>query len=123
MGETDRELWTQARAGDAEAFGKLFDRHFRAVYDFCFWRTADAGLAEDLAAAVFLETWRHRARAPLFEDTARPWLLGVATNLLRNHWRSVRRRQAALRRLPALAPESDFADDLASRLDAQARTL
>lgn len=41
-----RPLWAQAQAGDAAAFGALYQRHARVVYQFCFWRTADAGLAE-----------------------------------------------------------------------------
>jgi DNA-directed RNA polymerase specialized sigma24 family protein len=64
MEPTDQILWARAQAGDAAAFAALYRRHANAVYRFCFWRTADAGLAEELSAAVFLEAWRHAAARP-----------------------------------------------------------
>ncbi len=119
MEPTDQILWAQAQAGDAAAFGALYQRHARAVYQFCFWRTADAGLAEELSAAVFLEAWRRRGRTRLLQPSVLPWLLGVAVNLLRNQRRAARRRQAALERLPPLPAEPDPADAVAAQVDAE----
>src|SRR4029453_19051497 len=117
--ETDQALWARARAGDAEAFGTLFERHARAVYRLCFWRTGDVTLAEDLSAAVFLETWRHKSKVAVVDGSIRPWLFGVASNLVRNHPRPARRRDAALRRLPRLPIEPDVADEVVGRVDAE----
>jgi hypothetical protein len=33
---TDRELWHRASAGDADAFGALFERHAKTIYNYCF---------------------------------------------------------------------------------------
>src|SRR5688572_3516499 len=106
----DRVLWRQARDGDAEAFGALFDRHASTVYSYCFRRTADWALAEDLTSVVFLEAWRVRTRMAPAGASAVPLLLGIATNVVRNQWRSRRRHRAALQRLPAADAERDFAD-------------
>jgi RNA polymerase sigma-70 factor (ECF subfamily) len=46
--ESDRGLLAAAAAGDSDAFGVLFERHARAVYNFCFRRTGDWSTAEDL---------------------------------------------------------------------------
>jgi RNA polymerase sigma-70 factor (ECF subfamily) len=119
MEPTDQTLWARAQAGDAAAFAALYQRHANAVYRFCFWRTADAGLAEELSAAVFLEAWRRRGRTPLTQPSVLPWLLGVAVNLLRNQRRAARRRRAALDRLPPLPPQPDPADEVAARVDAE----
>ncbi|GAA0939314.1 RNA polymerase sigma factor [Actinocorallia libanotica] len=117
----DPELWGAAVGGDEQAFGELFDRHGRTVYNFCFRRTADWAVAEDLASVVFLETWRRRKQVRLEGGSLLPWLYGVATNVLRNHQRSLRRYGAALSRLPEpVAPETD-ADLVAARLDDQRR--
>jgi RNA polymerase sigma factor (sigma-70 family) len=113
------ELWERARKGDDDAFGSLFDLCGPAIYSYCFRRTADQALAEDLMSVVFLEAWRrHRDVSP---QRVLPWLYGVATNVLRNQWRSTRRYRGALRRLPVADREDDFVDDLASRLDAEER--
>jgi RNA polymerase sigma factor (sigma-70 family) len=114
---TDAELWTRAVDGDTEAFGVIFDRHARAVYNHCFRRTADWSDAEDLTSVVFLEAWRRHKELSPERDSVLPWLLGVANNVLRNRYRSVRNYRDALDRLPAMSAEPDPADDIAGRID------
>jgi hypothetical protein len=75
----DATLWERAAAGDGEAFGQLFDRHSRAVYNHCFRLTASWSTAEDLTSATFLLAWRQRDRMVLANASLRPWLLAVAT--------------------------------------------
>jgi hypothetical protein len=48
----DVALWASGGRGAHDAFGVLFDRHAKAVYNFLLHRTADSSLAEDLTAAV-----------------------------------------------------------------------
>ena len=122
MGDlSDRALWQQAREGDGSAFGVLFERHADRIYNYCFRRTADWALAEDLTSNTFLVAWRSHGRAPLQAESALPLLYGIATNALRNQRRSLRRRREAFARLP-LEPveETDFAEDASTRLDDQA---
>lgn len=57
-GTSDRELWARAVDGDREAFGQIFDRHGKTVYNYLFRRTADWSEAEDLTSTVFLHAWR-----------------------------------------------------------------
>lgn len=116
---TDPHLWRRAVAGDTDAFGLLYERHDRAVLAYCLWRTADPAVAEDLASIVFLEAWRRRAQTPLTTETARPLLLAIATNVVRQQWRSRRRHRAAVERLgrtTAFRPDHD--DDAVERLTA-----
>jgi RNA polymerase sigma factor (sigma-70 family) len=117
MGEpTDAALWARAAAGESDAFGTIFERHARTVYNYCFRRTGDWSQAEELTAIVFFEAWRRRDQVELERDDAIPWLLGVATNVLRNLRRSQRRHRAALERLPRERTE-DFAAEVDARLD------
>jgi RNA polymerase sigma-70 factor (ECF subfamily) len=112
----DEQLWQRARDGDRDAFGLLFDRHSRTIYNYCFRRTADWSLAEDLTSLVFLEGWRRRDEVQFIDGGVLPWLFGVATNLIRNRRRTARRHRAALARLAPAEAERDFADDLLDRL-------
>jgi RNA polymerase sigma-70 factor (ECF subfamily) len=117
--ETDAALLGRAQAGDTDAFGVLFERHAPGVLRFCFRRTGNAALAEDLTSIVFLEAWRVRGKTVFFEGRALPWLLGVALNVLRSQTRAERRYREALARLPAddlPEPESEAA---IARLDAE----
>lgn len=120
MEPSDAVLWARSRSGDADAFGLLFDRHARAIYNYCFRRVGDWATAEDLLSIVFLEAWRRRDKQ-LPPDMVLPWLYGIATNVVRNRRRSERRHAAALRRVPPLEPEQDFAEEAAERADDERR--
>ncbi len=112
MEPDDFSLWLRGQTGDADAFGLLFDRHARAIHNYCFRRVGNWATAEDLLSIVFLEAWRHRDKS-LAPDQVLPWLYGIATNVVRNRWRAERRYAAALRRLPKPRPEPDLASELA----------
>ena len=118
---SDRVLWRNARDGESTAFGVLFDRHAGRIYNYCFRRTGDWALAEDLTSATFLLAWRSRHREVLRAESALPLLFGVATNVLRNQRRSLKRSREAFARLPlGRSDEPDFADEAAIRLDDRA---
>ncbi len=73
---------------------------------------------------TFLEAWRLRERLLPEGDSPLPWLLGIATNVLRNTTRAARRHRDALQRLPgAPGPPGvpDFADELVDRMHDAAR--
>jgi RNA polymerase sigma-70 factor, ECF subfamily len=116
MEPSDADLWARSRAGDADAFGLLFDRHERLIYNYCFRRIGNRSTAQDMLSMVFLEAWRRRKKE-LPPDKVLPWLYGIATNVVRHQRRSERRFAAALSRLPNADAEPDFADNSAERLD------
>src|SRR5947209_100711 len=119
---SDGELWARAVEGDREAFGRIFDRHSRAVYNYLFRRTADWSEAEDLTSTVFLHAWRRRAETVLVRDSALPWLLGTADRLLSNTRRRLRRAEALLHRLVSHdEPVGDHADRVVGMVDDQRR--
>jgi RNA polymerase sigma factor (sigma-70 family) len=119
---SDRELWERAVGGDADSFGLLFERHGLAVYNFAFRRTANWAVAEDAASEVFLVAWRRRAEVVFSGESGSilPWLLGVATNYLRNVRRGQTRAEVALARLGVEA-QPDFSDEIVGRLGDEAR--
>jgi RNA polymerase sigma-70 factor (ECF subfamily) len=119
---TDQELWDDARGGDGEAFGLLFDRHGHAVYNHCFRLVGSWGVAEDLTQAVFLVAWRKRARMRITTDSALPWLLSVATNVVRSHNRSTTRWLRIGRRLTG-ENVPDHAEEVVSRIDDERRMV
>jgi RNA polymerase sigma factor (sigma-70 family) len=80
------------------AFAPIFDRHFDAVHRYLH-RRAGADLADELAAETFLVAFEQRARFVARDGVGvRPWLYGIATNLLRRRWRVEQRRLRAYAR-------------------------
>ena len=121
MEPSDARLWERAHAGDSDAFGALFERHAKLVYNFCFRRVGNWATAEDLLVLVFLEGWRRRdKKLPPYKVL--PWLLGIANNVVRNQRRTERRYGSALRRISLPQPEPDFAETADERLDDETRT-
>ena len=117
---TDGELWAKAVNGDHAAFGVLFDRHAKAVYNHCFRAAASWAVAEDATQSTFLIAWRKRDQVRLIDDSALPWLLSVATNAVRDERRSAKRWLAALLRMPPdrdAAAAAETADEVADRVD------
>lgn len=117
----DHELWSAAVGGDGAAFGALFDRYAKAVYNHCFRLTASWAAAEDHTQSTFLLAWRKRGQVRLRNESALPWLLAVATNVVRNDRRSAIRHRLLSGRVPVEQPVPDHADDVAGRIDDEQR--
>jgi RNA polymerase sigma factor (sigma-70 family) len=117
MDDSAEGLRARARAGDADAFGEVFDSCAKAVYNHAFRLIGDWSAAEDVMAQTFLEAWRSRERITADGGSLRPWLLGIATNLARGYRRASRRQAAGLLRLGPPPDTPDFADEVTGRLD------
>jgi RNA polymerase sigma factor (sigma-70 family) len=85
-----------AAAGDAEVierswreperFAVLFDRHAPLIHRYAA-RRIGAEAADDLVAETFLTAFGKRRRYDTGYPDARPWLYGIATNLIGQHRR------------------------------------
>ena len=118
MGDiSDAELIAASRT-DPTAFGILFDRHVDRIYAHVVRRIGPS-LAEELTAETFARAFEHRGRFVPIQESAGPWLYGIATNLIHRARRAERRQLVAYRRAGAVAAwtSDDFgaADD---RVDA-----
>jgi RNA polymerase sigma factor (sigma-70 family) len=98
------------------AFATVFDRHWPDLHAYCTRRAGTAG--EDIAAEVFRVAFDDRRRSDGRTSSARPWLFGIATNLLRSHFRGTARgRRAFARSIPV--DTSDPTGDALSRIEAE----
>jgi RNA polymerase sigma-70 factor (ECF subfamily) len=75
-----------ASLSEPERFGTIFELHFDAIHRYSARRVGTA-LADDLTAHTFTVAFERRRSFDAASDTARPWLYGIATNLIRtpNH--------------------------------------
>ena len=91
-------------------FERLFRAHYPAVAAYI-RRRVEPGLVDDLVNEVFLVAWRRLDQVP---QDPRPWLLGVAHNVLGTHIRGARRVRALHERLASLEVRwTDFDSPLA----------
>lgn len=71
---------------DPPSFAAIFDRHHSAIYRYLA-RRLGAASAEDLTSEVFTRAFDHRSRFQQDRESARPWLFGIARNVLMNEQR------------------------------------
>jgi RNA polymerase sigma-70 factor (ECF subfamily) len=121
---SDAEL---LRAGTAEGFEEVYDRHAAQVLAWS--RARVGGHAADLTAEVFARAWLVRSRfRHESNESALPWLLGIARNVLRESLRKRRVEGAARRRLgmPRLLAQDaalDAVDERRSLSESEHRAL
>lgn len=88
---SDEDLMTAYADGDDSAFAALFERYSRLIFRILRRRVRREEDANELVQQTFLQL--HRARDQ-FEPTRklRPWLMTIAFNLNRQHYRRRMRR-------------------------------
>ncbi|MER5295108.1 RNA polymerase sigma factor [Streptomyces pharetrae] len=120
--ESDASVIARSR-DEPEAFAALFDRHADAVHRYAA-RRLGGEVADDLVAETFTTAFQQRHRYDPARGAgadARPWLFGIATNLVGRHRRAEARRFKAMARVPTPADHDEpLADRAADRVVARA---
>ncbi|WP_378251761.1 RNA polymerase sigma factor [Actinomadura gamaensis] len=104
---------------EPERFADVFDRYYDAIHGYAARRLGPAA-ADDVAAETFLIAFDRRAGYDLARPDARPWLYGIASNLIARRHRAEARQYAALARTGVDGPSEGPEDRAAARLDASA---
>lgn len=120
VADPDGALIERSVEGQPDAFVAVVERHELAVHGFLA-RRAGQQAADDLLGEVWLRAFASRAAYDVRYSDARPWLYGIARNVLRAHWRD----SAALAASQPPCPPDDPWDDVINRIDsaAEARAL
>lgn len=96
--EYDDHAVIAASLGDPSAFAPVFERHARELHRFLSRRVGE--LADDLLGELFVTAFERRGSYRATMVDARPWLYGIATNLVRRHHRAEGTRYRALAKVP-----------------------
>ncbi|WP_405693077.1 RNA polymerase sigma factor [Streptomyces sp. NBC_01185] len=106
--------------GEPDAFAVLFDRYADDIHRYVARRLGTEA-ADDLMAETFVIAFQQRRRYDLSRAQARPWLYGIATNLVGGHRRAEARRLRAFSRAVSAAPGEgeSLADRVAARVSAE----
>ncbi|GAB1819522.1 RNA polymerase sigma factor [Herbidospora sp. RD11066] len=118
------ETETAVETGDAElirrsleepeVFADLFDRYAAQLHRYVV-RRLGADQAEDVVSETFLAAFQHRRRYDLRHPGARPWLYGIASNVIGKRRRSELARLRAHARSEAHpAPEALVEENVAT---------
>ena len=86
------DLVRSAQAGDAEAFGRLYDRYVDVVFRFLLHRVGDRPTAEDFTSGTFVRALRRIDSLSFQGRDVGAWLVTIARNILLDHVKSSRYR-------------------------------
>lgn len=114
---TDAQLIADS-GNDPHSFMSVVQRHQRVLYGYLA-RRFGTELAEEITAETFTRAFAQRDRYNPDVADARPWLFGIASNILRSHARSEARRLRAYARSGVDPHGSIDEDSLAARADAE----
>ncbi|HVV30474.1 MAG TPA: sigma-70 family RNA polymerase sigma factor, partial [Mycobacteriales bacterium] len=85
-------LVERAQAGDAEAFGEIYDRYVNLIYRYVYYRVGSQQLAEDLTSETFLRALRRLGSFTWQGRDVGAWFVTIARNLIADHYKSSRYR-------------------------------
>jgi RNA polymerase sigma factor (sigma-70 family) len=85
---------------DPAAFGEIYERHAPVILRFLVRRVGPVA-AEPVLGDSFRIAFERRTSFDLAAASCRPWLYGIAANLVRRHRRTEERRLRAMSRLAA----------------------
>jgi RNA polymerase sigma-70 factor (ECF subfamily) len=91
---TDDELAERGKSS-SDAFGVLYDRHLRRIYNYVYYRIGQKAEAEDLTERVFMQALEN---LPRYQNRGAPfsaWLFRIAHNLVANWHRDTGRHPSA----------------------------
>jgi RNA polymerase sigma-70 factor (ECF subfamily) len=106
---SDAEVIT-ASLEDPSRFGALFDRHATVLHRYLI-RRVGADEADGMVGELFLIAFERRGSFDPGAVSARPWLYGIATNLVARRQRAEARRLRATARLAGRTPRSSMPAD------------
>jgi RNA polymerase sigma-70 factor, ECF subfamily len=91
---TDEQLIRWVADGDSSCLGTLFERHHRALYQFCLQLTRSPPLSEDVVQEVFLKLLK-KASSYRGEGSFKAWMFNIARNVTFDHLRKAELRTTA----------------------------
>ena len=88
----EQELVQEAQAFSQEACAEIYDRYYMKIFDYCYARTGNRTVSEDLASDVFVEALRGIERYQYRGLPISSWLYRIAHNITVDHFRRNARR-------------------------------
>ena len=84
--DSELKQWvTEAKKGDEQSFGELYEMFFEKIYRFVFYRVNHKELAEDLTEEIFTKAWKNISNVK--EESFSGWLYRIAKNTIIDHYR------------------------------------
>ena len=85
---SEQQLVLLACAGNANAFGKLYERHMLQIYRYIYYQISHKEDSEDLTELVFMKAWESLGSYKATDVPFKAWLYRIAHNLVVDRYRN-----------------------------------
>lgn len=114
MGDDERKLVADVQCGDRDALDRLIGQYYPSMFGYFYKGTNDYHQSKDLTQEVFIKMvvniGRYKPRGEF-----KSWLFAIASNHLKNYWRSLKRRPEYSELSEEIVGEGNAADELAQK--------
>lgn len=86
--KSELDLIKNCQQGDNSAFGQLYDKYIKKIYDFIYYKTHHKQTAEDLTSDTFFKALSKINSFDATKGTFQAWLYQIARNTVIDHYRS-----------------------------------
>ncbi len=114
MFTTDAVIMEECGKGSPGKFTRIYERYFRKIYDFAYYRTCCRESAEDITSQTFMRALEKADTYDSSRSSVATWLFKIASNLLIDHFRKSR-RDGGVDALEELAAKEDFESEIFDR--------
>ncbi len=106
----EKERVSNLRNGDEDSFRSLYDSFHQRVYAFIFHYVKDKDESEELLQKVFLKVWEKREHLDPAKSFS-SFLLTLSKNLVIDHFRQVKSRQALAKEYNSRMKLADYSTE------------
>jgi RNA polymerase sigma-70 factor (ECF subfamily) len=114
--EQEAELVQKARTGDQNSFGQLYELYVEAIYKFCFIKTSDHTLAEDLTQTTFVKVLDNFSQFK--NGSFKAWLFSIARNTVIDHYRKASTQKETIKVIQDSPSKENILQTLETKDDA-----
>jgi len=88
MLENEKQFIEEAKAGNQEAFGVIYNHYIAQIYRFVLFKVSGKQIAEDLTHEAFLSAWQNIKNYKQKEFPISSWLYQIARNKVIDYYRT-----------------------------------
>lgn len=88
MENKELALIKACQSGDAEAFGQLYDKYFKKIYSFVYYKIGQKETTEDLVSTIFIKALDNVKKFKVDKGTFSSWLYRITRNTVIDYYRT-----------------------------------
>jgi RNA polymerase sigma-70 factor (ECF subfamily) len=84
---SDVRIIKKCQNGELQAFSQLYNRYFKKIYDFSFYKTLKREAAEDITSLTFMKALEKIALYDETKGSVSSWIFAIAWNTLKDFFK------------------------------------